>query len=388
MLGWRTNVMHNMKLRFKYYSGWRFVMMWLATIAATMMLVACQTNRAGQSPGRSNAVASLDASPTSTPTVSPVIDKPNATNTGNNQASNAASKTTPAAATGTRYNAPQMLAQLDNPAIDESSGIVASRRTPGIYWTHNDSGDGALIYAFDTRGQSRGTWLVSGAKAIDWEDIAIAPAGKGATEPEIYVGDIGDNGMKRKEIVVYRFVEPVIDNASTNGKAATAQASAIRLRYPDGAHDAEALLVHPMSGDIYIIAKTFATTTGVYQASAASIAANTTAGKDQPTTMERVAELRLPNALGNLITGGEISSDGRGIVLCDYLRGYEIELPPSTSTNDFNQIWRQPIASFDIGARQQGEAICYRADGQAVLTTSEKLPTPLYQVTRNPNDNR
>ncbi len=352
----------------------------LAIIAATMMLVACETNRAGQLSSTANAVASPDTFPTN----APAIDEPNLTNTGNNQASNTAS-----ALAGTRYGAPQMLAQLADAAIDESSGIVASHRTPDIFWTHNDSGGGALIYAFDTRGRSRGTWFVSGAKAVDWEDIAIAPAGSGGdSEPQIYVGDIGDNGMRRKEIVVYRFLEPVIDIASTNGKTATAQASAIRLRYPDGAHDAEALLVHPMSGDIYIIAKTFATTTYVYRASAASIAANTTADKDQPTMLERVAELRVPDALGNLITGGEISPDGRRVVLCDYLRGYEIELPPSVMTKDFNQIWRQPIASFDIGVRRQGEAICYRPDGQAVLTTSEKLPTPLYQVTRKAGDNR
>lgn len=287
-----------------------------------------------------------------------------------------------------------MLAQLDDPTVDESSGIVASRRAPNIFWTHNDSGDAALIYAFDARGQTRGKWFVSGAKAVDWEDIAIAPAGGGSSEPQLYVGDIGDNNLKRKEITVYRFAEPVIaDDASTNGKtasgkAATAQAMAIRLRYPDGAHDAEALLVHPISGDIYIIAKTFAATTGVYRASASSIAADTSAGKDQPTMMERVAELRLPGALGNLITGGEISPDGRRVVLCDYVRGYEIELPPSITTNDFVQIWRQAIASFEVGARQQGEAICYRADGQAVLTTSEKLPAPIYQVTRNTGDNR
>lgn len=356
--------------------GWRFVMLWLATIAATMMLVACEINRAGQSSSAANAVAS--------PSASPVIDAANTPDTLINPSSNDTSNTSPNVPTATRYGAPQMLAQLDNPAIDESSGIVASRRTPGIYWTHNDSGDTAMIYAFDTRGQSRGTWFVSGAKAVDWEDIAIAPARVGDSESQLYVGDIGDNNMKRKEIVVYRFVEPVIDKAAMNGKAATVQASAIRLQYPDGAHDAEALLIHPVSGDIYIIAKTFAATTGVYRASAASI----TAVKDRPTMMERIAELRLPDAPGNLITGGEISPDGRRVVLCDYLRGYEIELPPPISSTDFDKIWRQPIASFDTGARQQGEAICYRADGQAVLTTSEKLPTPLYQTTRKVGDNR
>jgi hypothetical protein len=70
------------------------------------------------------------------------------------------------------------VARLENRAVTESSGIVASRKNPGIYWTHNDSGDGAYLYAFDREGRDRGRWTVRGATAIDWEDIAIAQDAK------------------------------------------------------------------------------------------------------------------------------------------------------------------------------------------------------------------
>src|SRR5205085_4228948 len=70
------------------------------------------------------------------------------------------------------YAAPARLADLEDRAITESSGIVASRRNPDIFWTHNDSGDGPLLYAFDRKGRSRGRWRVTDAQAIDWEDIA------------------------------------------------------------------------------------------------------------------------------------------------------------------------------------------------------------------------
>ena len=96
-----------------------------------------------------------------------------------------------------------MLGRIDDAAIDESSGLVASRTNPGLYWTHNDSGDGPNIYALDERGAHRGTWRVKGASAQDWEDIA-AGRGPQAGVSYPYIGDIGDNEARRSEIIVYR----------------------------------------------------------------------------------------------------------------------------------------------------------------------------------------
>src|SRR5262249_53352923 len=106
------------------------------------------------------------------------------------------------------YSAPVVIARIKSPDITESSGLVASQ-SPGIYWTHNDSGDGPFIYAIDIRGQSRGVWRVAGALARDWEDIAAGP-GPQAGRRYLYIGDIGDNERKFSEIVVYRVREPSI----------------------------------------------------------------------------------------------------------------------------------------------------------------------------------
>ncbi len=271
------------------------------------------------------------------------------------------------------YLAPVRIATLENKAIKESSGIAASIRNKGIYWTHNDSGNSPRVFAFDEQGVNRGTWSVGGATNVDWEDIAIASVSGGAAQ--LYIGDIGDNLARRKEIAVYRFDEPLV-SGTANNNATTAPAVKIRLRYPDGARDAETLLVHPATGDIYIIAKTFAAKTSVYQATARSISEN----KAGVTTLTRVAELSLPAMFGNLVTGGDISRDGRSIALCDYLQGYELTLP--ADAKEFNRIWQQSIAIIQIGARQQGEAICYSPDGKSLLATSEKLPTPLYRTTK------
>src|ERR1044071_2795033 len=105
------------------------------------------------------------------------------------------------------YGTPKKIANLKDAAVRESSGLVASRTTPGIYWTHNDSGDGPFLYAFDERGQSRGVWKVTGAKAKDWEGIAAGP-GPDPSRKYLYIGDIGDNGERRAEILIYRVAEP------------------------------------------------------------------------------------------------------------------------------------------------------------------------------------
>ena len=79
---------------------------------------------------------------------------------------------------------PLQIATLEDRSIRESSGVVASRKNPGLFWTHNDSGDGPFVYAFDRAGRGRGTFRVEGAKALDWEDIA---AGAGPEAGRAYL---------------------------------------------------------------------------------------------------------------------------------------------------------------------------------------------------------
>ncbi len=274
------------------------------------------------------------------------------------------------------YGPAQTLAHLKDPAITESSGIVASRSTPGTYWTHNDSGDGPFIYAFDERGNRKGVWRVTGASARDWEDIAAGPGPQGKAA-YLYIGDIGDNDDHRPEVTVYRVREPVVtaaDAVATKSKPRlTEPAEAFRLRYPDGKHDAEALLVHPATGNIYIVTKVPFANPTVYEA----VAPLSTTGTR---TLIRVRELNIPSLLGGIITGGDIAPDGRRVALCDYLQGYEIVLKDSRA--EFNTIWIQPLTTFALGESKQGEAIGYSLDGRALLATSEGLASPLIRIVR------
>jgi hypothetical protein len=274
------------------------------------------------------------------------------------------------------YDAPVQLANLENQSIKESSGVAASRRNSNLFWTHNDSGDGPFLYAFDRQGKHRGVWKVTGASAVDWEDMAIGP-GQQRGQPHLYIGDIGDNSRKRDEIVVYRVAEPSIvpkDSSSTNEKPRrTDAADVIRLKYPDGKHDAETLFIHPTTGDLYIVTKVRGSAAGVYKLKAPLPISSVS-------TLVHIAEVRFPNAFLGFITGGDVSPDARRIILCDYLGACELVLP-DTAGVAFDDIWKQALIPVNTGNRRQGEAICYRADGLALLMTSEGFPCPFIEVT-------
>ena len=274
------------------------------------------------------------------------------------------------------YGPPAKLATIANTAVNESSGLVASRTLPGAYWTNNDSGDGPFIYAFNTRGESLAVFRVTGANARDWEDISAGP-GPQRNRSYLYIGDIGDNSAKRSEIVVYRIPEPDLKTANRNSSKsrpiATENAEAIRLVYPDGKHDAETLLVHPSTGNLYIVTKVAFANPVVYEAQAPL-------DTGKPITLRRIGEVRVPSIFGGAITGGSVSPDGRRVALCDYFAGYELVLP--ASSGNFNDIWKQTMMSFDLGKRPQGESIAYRLDGNALLATSEGKNTDLLQVER------
>lgn len=275
------------------------------------------------------------------------------------------------------FKPPALLGNLEEQAVDESSGIAASRANKDYFWTHNDSGGGPFIYAFNREGKRAGVWQIAGATARDWEDMAVGP-GPQAGRSYIYVGDIGDNGRQRSEIIVYRMPEPRITSESAQFTKSrpdkSISAETIRLAYPDGQYDAEALMIHPQTGDLYIITKEFIGASKVYKAQAPLKAGGVT-------RLVRVGKIVMPGWIGGGVTGADIAPDGRAVALCDYANAYEINLPEG-QPGGFDEIWKLPLAEIALGKRKQGEAICYRADGRALLATSEGRPCPLIEVVR------
>jgi hypothetical protein len=271
----------------------------------------------------------------------------------------AASRETPSG----HYGTPTRIATLKEKAIDESSGLAASRRSDGVLWTHNDSGDDPLLFATDRRGRALARFIVTGAKSKDWEDIAAGPGPRG---PSLYIGDIGDNLSRRKNAVVYRVPEPIVDVTKTDVEGSTAPAERFPFRYPDGRHNAETLLVHPASGEIFIITKGIDPPI-VYRFPRPL-------KPNQIVILERVARL---TGISSMLTGGAVAPDGRRVALRDYLLLYEYRLP---NGRPFPSIFRETPERILFAIETQGEAITYRRDGRALLTTSEGRLPPLHEL--------
>jgi hypothetical protein len=127
--------------------------------------------------------------------------------------------------------------------IPEASGLAVSRRNPGVIWSHNDSGNDAVLFALDPSGTVLGRVLVP-VHLRDWEDISVGHCGSGSC---LYLADIGDNRFSRREIQIYRVPEP------TPNDTESAPAEAFTAAYDDGPHNAEAAFV--IGSDIFVITR-------------------------------------------------------------------------------------------------------------------------------------
>ncbi|HLM59340.1 MAG TPA: hypothetical protein VK308_00920, partial [Pyrinomonadaceae bacterium] len=212
------------------------------------------------------------------------------------------------------YKKPEIVGIIKAEEITESSGIVASKCQADVLWTHNDSGDGAFVFALDARGVKLGTWKIGNAKNVDWEDIAAIKNANG--ECFLYIGDIGDNGRKRKDLRIYTVKEPPVSAenkiSSRKNPLLTESAEIIKFEYPDSRHDAETLMVHPQSGDIYVVTKHLRGAAGVYKLSK-------NYNPNKTNRLEKIVDFTVPSIPNGFLTGGDISNDGKRVIVCDYL---------------------------------------------------------------------
>jgi hypothetical protein len=265
------------------------------------------------------------------------------------------------------YGKAKIVGTIDSNEITESSGITASRCRDNVYWTHNDSGGDAFLFAVNEKGKKLGTWKVTDAKNTDWEDIAAFKDEKGKCS--LYIGEIGNNKRTRSEMTIYKVAEPKISDSDKDSSIKkpikTESAEAINFKYTDGNYDAETMMIHPKTGDIYVLTKSLIGASEVFKV-----------GKKT----EKVASFSVPALPNGLLTGGEISSDGKRVIICDYFNAYEITLPKEAK--NFDEIWQEKPLIIELGERKQGEAICYTADGKAIIATSEKKNSPMIKIER------
>lgn len=180
-----------------------------------------------------------------------------------------------------------LMGTIQDPEVTESSGIVASRRFPGVFWTHNDDGGQPVLHAIGKKGQALGRVAVAGITVKDWEDIAADENGN------LYIADIGDNGGNRKTLAIYKLREP-----NPNRTSPINVTGAWSLKFPGNPEDCEAFFVANGSG--YVIGKQRVD-------GKVTIYGFPMSSSSTPVKMQRVAKIKVTAP----VTGADISKDKR-----------------------------------------------------------------------------
>ncbi|MFL6180883.1 MAG: MFS transporter [Actinomycetes bacterium] len=244
------------------------------------------------------------------------------------------------------------LPEIQDPAIDEASGMVASQIHPGLVWVVNDSKGGEIVYGVNDNGETVAQLTLQNIYNRDWE--AMSPGVDDGGDPALWIADIGDNDAQWDSLRVYRISEPTeLGNQDVEWRR-------IELKYPDGAHNAETFMV-TADGRLVVVTKE-ALGAGVYATPKAPDFGTTV-------TLERVGPAPI------FLTDGAISPDGVQIALRSYsslfLFNAHAFLTEGTD-GDAGQVYPLPL-------QPQGESLAY-TDDDHVLVGTEGVEQPLYLI--------
>ncbi len=276
-------------------------------------------------------------------------------------------------------SATKIVATLADTRIKESSGLARSMRHPDIFWTINDSGSEPCVFAIDLQGRTRAKVRLPNAVNFDWEDLS-----SGLDEdqqPVLYIADIGDNFVVRPSVQVYRIPEPAISAEGKVVPETTSQAPTIwHINYPDGAHNAESLPVHPQTRRIHILTKSEDGKSALYAFPEHLVIS-------KPVVLEKITNVPFigHERIGKRVvddrraTGAAFSADGCHLVVSTYSSLYEWSIPEGKT---IAEALSKPPKRLVPDLLRQLEAVCYDADGKTLWITSEHLPTPLVKISR------
>ena len=236
--------------------------------------------------------------------------------------------------------------RIDDARLDELSGLASDGRS---WFAVNDSGSRLEVYVLDPADCSVRDVRKAAADPRDVEDLALGGDGT------LWLADIGDNGRDRDDVVLHAI--------SPNGKA-----KLYRLTYPNGPHDAEALLLD-RSGVPYIVTKEPFGPAGVYRPAGEL-------SQDQSVPLERVASVSLRSTrtpggplsgtLGSvLVTGGAVSHDGTAVAIRTYTEAYLFHAPDGDVAAALNG---EPV-QIPLPNEPQGEALAWEPDGTLLSAT-------------------
>lgn len=259
---------------------------------------------------------------------------------------------------------------MEAPPNREASGLAASRLTPGLLWTHDDSGGAPELYAVDAKGRRRGTIRLAGVENKDWEDVA---AFRRDGRAWLLVADVGDNDAKRGSVRLHLLAEPTAQELSPHGSVTVKPTYSLRVRYEDGPHDCEAVAVDPVGEQIYLLSKRDepARLYRLPLASAPDIVTArfvTTVPKLEGATE---VDFFLKGLLGRKLhwpTAMDFRSDGRAVLVLTYGAALVFE---RQGNDDWPAAFRREPLRLPFHGLRQAEGACFSADGRVVFVVSE-----------------
>lgn len=236
---------------------------------------------------------------------------------------------------------------ISDPRVDESSGLACSLKHPGIIYTVNDE-DGPIFAIDATTGETVGTFSVADRKLRDPEALSIGP------DATLWIADIGINRGKKKAFALHALPEP------GPGEHGPLVADKYRIAYPDDERpDAEAFLVHPLTGDGYVMTREVAGR--LYRIGKGHLDA------DRKNMLELVAA-----GLPAHVTDACFTVDARFALLRQQGRRDTVTVLDAGT-------WRQ-VGRFAVPKVQQPETIAIDPDGRHAWIGSEGKNSPLIRV--------
>ncbi|MCO4769576.1 MAG: hypothetical protein KDA24_06050 [Deltaproteobacteria bacterium] len=259
------------------------------------------------------------------------------------------------------------LATVDDGELDEISGLVASRRTSGVFWVHEDSGSSPVLTALDRAGRTLGTLTLEGVGALDSEDLALGSCADGTDDWCLVLGDFGDNTLTRTDYSLFRVREPDLADEDRPFDLSLTPEQLV-YTYPEGSQNAEALVLEP-DGVPVVITKREDGDAWLYRLPAVW---------SGPVAADRVATLAMgpTGGLVDTVTGSDLSPDGDRLLLrtYTYARHYDV------SDDGLDGVSQAATRELLVGAELQGETIAWDDDERSVLHVGEAENATLWHL--------
>jgi hypothetical protein len=198
---------------------------------------------------------------------------------------------------------------IEHPPVREASGLVASRRYSGVFWTICDSGNLPLLFAIDRTGKLLAEYALDKTANVDWESIAVDDQGN------LYIGDVGNNlRLPLRWVLQVREPDPREAVAAPDGPSDIKRLlveKTFPFRFPADAFDVEGAFF--LRGSLYLVSKE-RKGTALYCLQL-----------DESSESRTVTEVCRVPAM-DTVTGADITADGRRVALCSYREVVVFEL--------------------------------------------------------------